>query len=163
MAWTKRDVIQQAYAEIGKAAYEFDLQPEDLQSALRQLDAMLAVWSGTQGIRIGYAGGDGFGDLTPETEVPLWAVEAMYYNLALRLAPSFGKTPSPVTILNAKMALDAVRVRNVQPAPRRITGYAGAGNSWWGAVALPQEIEPVATGSDNTLTFGSTADDSLNQ
>lgn len=156
MPWTKRNIIEQAYAEIGKAAYEFDLQPEDLQAALRQLDAMMAMWSGTQGIRIGFAGGNGFGELDPETEVPMWAVEALYYNLALRLAPGFGKTPSPLTIMNAKMALDAVRVRNVQPATRRLSGYAGAGNSWWGAVPLPREIPAIATGPDNTLDFGVT-------
>lgn len=158
MAWTKRDVIEQAYAEIGKAAYEFDLHPEDLQSALRQLDAMLAMWSGTQGIRIGFAGGDGFGELDVNTEVPTWAVEALYYNLALRLAPSFGKTPSPITVTNAKMALDALRVRCVTPKRRHLNGYAGAGNSVWGAEPLPGEIPAVATGPDNTLEFGSTAE-----
>ncbi len=158
MAWTKLDVIQQAYAEIGKAAYEFDLHPEDLQSALRQLDAMLAMWSGTQGIRIGFAGGDGFGELDASTEVPIWAVEALYYNLALRLAPSFGKTPSPITVTNAKMALDALRVRCVTPATRYLGGYAGAGNSTWGAVPLPAEVPAVATGPDNTLEFGSASE-----
>ena len=163
MPWTKRDIIRQAYSEIGKADYEFDLNPEDLQSALRQLDAMMAVWSGTQGIRIGYSGGDGRGELDVNAEVPMWAVEALYYNLALRLAPSFGKTPSPITIMNAKAALDAVRVRNVQPATRRISGYAGAGNSLWGAVALPENNPAVATGPDNTLQFGIEANDSINQ
>lgn len=155
MAWTKLDVIRQAYSEIGKASHDFDLQPDELQSALRQLDAMLAMWSGTQGIRIGFAGGDGFGDLDVNTEVPTWAVEAIYYNLALRLAPSFGKTPNPVTTLNAKVALDALRVRNVTPATRRLSGYGGAGNSEWGVVALPEQLPELATGPDNTLTFGS--------
>ena len=88
MAWTKLDIIRQAYSEIGKASYEFDLNPEDLQSALRQLDAMMATWGATQGIRIGFAGGEGFGDLDVSADVPLWSVEALYYNLALRLAPS---------------------------------------------------------------------------
>ena len=161
MPWTKRNIIEQAYAEIGKAAFEFDLQPEDLQAGLRQLDAMLAMWSGTQGIRIGFSGGDGFGDLDPETEVPLWAVEALYYNLAMRLAPAFGKTVSPITAMNAKSALDAIRVRNVQPAMRRISGYAGAGNSSWGVLPLPGEAESIATGPDNILQFG-VSDDSYN-
>jgi hypothetical protein len=154
VAWTKLEVIRQAYSEIGKANYEFDLQPEDLQSALRQLDAMMAMWSGTQGIRIGFSGGDGFGDLDPQTEVPMWAVEALYYNLALRLAPSFGKTPSPITVLNAKLALDAVRNRTTPTATRRISGYGGAGNSLWGAVPLPEETPALAMGPDNTFDFG---------
>lgn len=152
--WTKLDVIEQAFSEIGKASYDFDLQPEDLQTALRQLDAMMATWGGTLGVRIGYSGGDGKGDLSVSTEVPDWAYEALYLNLALRLAPGFGKTPNPLTIINAKAAFDAVRVRTVQPATRQIRGYAGAGNSWYGAVSLPEEIDPVATGPDNTLPFG---------
>lgn len=153
-SWTKRDIIQQAYAEIGKAAYEFDLHPEDLQTGLRQLDAMLGMWSGTQGIRIGFAGGDGFGELDVSAEVPLWAVEALYYNLALRLAPSFGKTPAPTTSINAKAALDALRARCVVPATRQLRGYAGAGNSAWGVVPMPEQIPAVATGPDSTLEFG---------
>jgi hypothetical protein len=156
--WSKLDVIRQAFSEIGKGAQEFDLQPEDLQTALRKLDAMMATWGGTLGIRIGFAGGDGKGDLGKDTTVPDWAYEALYTNLALRLCPDYGKTPSPLTLINAKAAMDAVRVRTVQPGRRRIQGYAGAGNSCWGAQSLPVEIDPVATGPDNTLTFGDAAE-----
>lgn len=152
--WSKSDVILQAFSEIGKGAYEFDLQPEDLQTGLRKLDAMMATWGGAQGIRIGFAGGDGKGDLGVSTMVPDWAYEALYLNLALRLCPDYGKTPSPLTMMNAKTALDAVRARTVQPATRRLSGYAGAGNSWYGAHPLPEQETPVATGPDNTLTFG---------
>lgn len=152
--WSKRDVIQQAFSEIGNGAADFDLQPEDLQTGLRKLDAMMATWGGALGIRIGFAGGDGKGDLGVDTMVPDWAYEALYLNLALRLCPDFGKTPSPLTMMAAKAALDAVRGRTVQPMTRRIMGYAGAGNSAWGAVALPVEETALATGPDNTLIFG---------
>jgi hypothetical protein len=152
--WSKQDVINQAFSEIGMGTVGFDLQPEDLQTGLRKLDAMMATWGGAQGVRIGYSGGDGKGELTPDTMVPDWAYEALYLNLAMRLCPDYGKTPSPITALNAKAALDAVRVRTVQIKPRHINGYAGAGNSVWGASPLPSEIDPVATGPDNTLTFG---------
>ena len=53
MGWTKRQFIEQAFEEIGLAAYVFDLTPEQLQSALRRLDAMMAGWN-TNGIRIGW-------------------------------------------------------------------------------------------------------------
>ena len=62
MAWTKRDIVKQAFAEIGRSEYDFDASPEDTQHALRVLDSMAATWA-TQGLRIGYAGGDGFGDI----------------------------------------------------------------------------------------------------
>jgi hypothetical protein len=152
--WSKLNVINQAFSEIGKGSYDFDLQPEDLQLALRKLDAMMATWGGAMGVRIGYSGGDGKGALTPDTTVPDWAYEALYLNLALRLCPDYGKTPNPLTVLNAKTALDAVRNRTVIPATRTISGYAGAGNSWWGAVPLPEERESLATGPDGTLPFG---------
>lgn len=154
MAWTKLDIIRQAYAEIGRPSYDFDIAPEELQAALRQLDAMLALWGGTQGIRIGFSGGDGFGDIGVSAEVPDWSYEALYLNLALRLGASFGKSPMPMTILNAKLALDGVRARCLVPATRSLSGYGGAGNSDWGVTSLPQDYEPVATGPDNTLPFG---------
>ena len=153
--WSKLDVINQAFSEIGKGAFEFDLQPEDMQTALRKLDAMLATWGGTLGVRIGYAGGDGKGDLGVDTMVPDWAYEALYLNLALRLCPDYGKTPSPLTVKDAKAALDAVRNRTVMVATRNISGYAGAGNSWWGATAIPQENPLLAPGPDATFSLGS--------
>lgn len=153
--WSKLDVINQAFSEIGKGAYEFDLQPEDMQTALRKLDAMLATWGGTLGVRIGYAGGDGKGDLGVDTMVPDWAYEALYLNLALRLCPDYGKTPNPVTVKDAKAALDAVRNRTVMVSTRNISGYAGAGNSWWGATSILQENPMLAPGPDATFSLGS--------
>ena len=152
--WTKQDVIAQAFSEIGKGA-DFDLQPEDMQTALRKLDAMLATWGGAMGVRIGYAGGDGKGDLGVSTAVPDWAYEALYLNLALKLCPDYGKTPNPVTVMGAKTALDAVRGRGVIPATRTISGYGGAGNSLWGATAIPQESPALAAGADSEFTIGS--------
>jgi hypothetical protein len=53
MGYTKRQFISAAFEEIGLASYVFDLQPEQLQSALRRLDAMMADWN-AKGIRLGY-------------------------------------------------------------------------------------------------------------
>jgi hypothetical protein len=152
--WTKSDVIRQAFSEMGMGDYEFDLQPEDLQTALRKLDAMMAAWSGAGGIRIGFAGGDGKGSIAADSTVPDWAYEALYLNLALRLCPDYGKTPSPLTMMAAKQARNAVRSRTTPVATRTISGYAGAGNSWYGVTALQDQREGLATGTDNTLDFG---------
>lgn len=152
--WSKRDVIEQAFSEIGKGAYDFDLQPEDLQTALRKLDAMMATWGGALGVRVGFSGGNGKGDLEADTSVPDWAYEALYLNLAVKICPDYGKTPNPVTLIQAKAALDAVRVRTVQPAPRQIRGYGGAGNSAWGATALPERADALSAGPDSDLQFG---------
>jgi hypothetical protein len=36
VSYTKRQLVEGAYAEIGMASFVFDLEPEDLQSALRK-------------------------------------------------------------------------------------------------------------------------------
>lgn len=151
MQWTKEDVIRQAFSEIGKGT-DFDIHPEDLQTGLRKLDAMMAAWGGGLGIRVGFSGGNGKGDLTADTTVPDWAYQALYLNLALHLCPDYGKTPSPLTIINARTALAAVRARTVQPMARRIMGYGGAGN---GGITLPAIEQDLAVGPDNTFTIGS--------
>lgn len=53
MGWTKRQFVTQAFEEIGLASYVFDLTPEQLDSALRRLDTMIASWNAL-GIRLGY-------------------------------------------------------------------------------------------------------------
>ena len=85
MGWTKRDIIEQAFDEIGLAGYVFDLQPQQLDSALRRLDNMMATWNG-KGIRIGYAlpSSPGSSDLDQESGVTDMAIEAMALNLAIR-------------------------------------------------------------------------------
>lgn len=96
MSWTKRQFVEQALEQIGIAAYTFDTQAEQLQSAARQLDAMLAGWN-LKGLQVGYPlpTSPENTDLDTETDVPDKANEAIYLNLALRLAPSFGRQVMP--------------------------------------------------------------------
>lgn len=148
--WTKRQLIQQALSELGMADYAFDLQPEQLQAALRQLDAMMGAWN-IRGIRIGYSGGDGLGDIDNETDLPDWAIEGIYCNLAVKIAPSYGKTPSPETKAAATAGLNTILIQVAQPRVRALTGYAGAGS--WDTNIL-QEPDPLDTGNDNILEFG---------
>lgn len=151
MAWTKRQIIEQAFSEIGKGEYEFDLQPDVLQSALRQLDALMATYGGTLGAKVGFSGGDGMGDVGEVAGVPDWAVEALYLNLAIRLAPSFGKTVSPHTLSSAKLAYDGMLMRTVQPRPRVLTGYAGGGSRF---STIPVPVDDLVTETNNPLEFG---------
>lgn len=152
MPWTKRDICSEAFAEIGKGSYTFDMQPEEYQQALRRLDTMMATWGATANIRIGYVGGIGFGDIAEETEVPDWAVEAMYLNLAIRLAPTYGKTVSQDTKNDAKKALDSIMNNTTELAPRYLGGFAGAGAGLWNAI-LPPAPDPLETGAGGVLDF----------
>ena len=112
---TKRDIITDAFAELGLAAYIYDLQPEQLETAKRSLDRMMATWGG-QGIVVGYPLGTA-SDIDDETNAPDWALEAMVQNLALRIAPGFGKTVSPDTKAAASMALNVLGARRVAMVP----------------------------------------------
>lgn len=105
MSWTKRQFITQAFEEIGLAAYVFDLTPEQLDSALRRLDAMIAGWA-ANGIRISYPipSSPQNSNIDADTGTPDWCNEAIYLGLALRLAPGFGKTVSPETKAFADLA-----------------------------------------------------------
>ena len=105
MGWTKRDIVNQAYEAIGIATYDFDLQPQQLVSAVKMLDLMVAAWP----FRIGYAMADPSDVLLDaETGVPDMACEALYSNLALRLGPNMGKTISPELTRTANAAKDAL-------------------------------------------------------
>ena len=109
MSWTKRQIITEAYAELALAGYNFDLQPEELQTALRKLDAMMATWAG-RGVEVGYAFGASpdASDLDQDSGLPLVATEAVYLGLAVALAAGMGKTLPRSTTLNAKTAYDGL-------------------------------------------------------
>lgn len=160
MAWKKRQYIEQAFAEIGLAAYVFDLSPEQLQSSLRQLDAMMSTWDG-KGLRLGWplTLNPEDSDLETEVQIVTWANEAIYLNLALRIAPGFGKTVSQETKTNAKMAYDSILAKSARPPQMQYPGTlpAGAGNKPWRDyddpfVRQPDE-DPLQVGTNGQLKF----------
>ena len=132
--WTKKQLVQQALEEIGYAAYIYDLMPEQLESVLQSLDAMMATWQG-RGIRIGYAtsGSPSTSDIDAMSGVPDKANEAIYTNLAIRIAPRFGKTITPETKQAAKIGYDALLIIAAQPIEMQFpdTLPVGAGNKPW--------------------------------
>ena len=134
MSWTKRQFVEQAFEEIGYASYAYDLEAEQLQAAMRRLDSMMATWNG-RGIRLGYpipSTPEG-GDLDDETDVPDNSNEAIYLNLALRLAPIVGKQVSMETKAAAKSAYGEVLNHATKPNEMQFptTMPAGAGNKPW--------------------------------
>jgi hypothetical protein len=158
MAFTKRDIINQAFAEIGMADYVFDLQPQQLDNALRQLDMMMATWNG-KGIRIGYPlpSSPGGSDLDENTGVTDMALEAMYLNLAIRISSGYGKSVSPETKAAAKYAYNQLLSRSALPIEMQIgnqTVPSGAGNKGWRYYNNPylrQPTDPLTVGSDGIL------------
>jgi hypothetical protein len=159
MGWTKRQFVVQAFEEVGLAAYVFDLQPEQLQNALRKLDTMMGTWNGL-GIRLGYPlpSSPQYSSLDEETFVPDYANEAVYTNLGIRVASGFGKTVTPETKATAKAAYDVLLKRAAFPMEQQFpdTLPAGAGNKPWGNYDDPflnRPIDPLLAGPDGPIEF----------
>lgn len=159
MGYTKRQFVTAALEEIGLASYVFDLQPEQLQSALRRLDALMADWNG-KGIRLGYPlpSSPQDSDLDEESNVPDSANEAVILNLAIRLAPSYGKQVAIETKASAKQGYDVLLQRATVPPQQQFPGSlpSGAGNKPWRVYDGPfirPPVDPVTVGPDGPLEF----------
>lgn len=158
MGWTKRQFVIQAFEEIGYASYVYDLEPEQLESAMRRLDGMMATWNG-KGIRIGYPipSSPENSDLDEETGVPDSANEAIYTNLAVRLAPTVGKIASIETKIVAKKGYNTLLSRATKPVERQLpnTMPAGAGNKGRSIDRpfLDTPDDPLQVGGDSEVEF----------
>ena len=158
MAYTKRDIVNQAFEEIGLASYVFDLQPQQLESALQRLDRMMATWNG-KGIRLGYPlpSSPADSDLDQVIGVPDSALEAMAANLALRLATMFGKPVSPDTKVIAKKAYTQIITQSATPIEMQLDNTAipsGAGNKMFRYRQDPflrDPVDPLQAGPDSIL------------
>jgi hypothetical protein len=157
MGYTKRQFILAAFEEIGLASYTFDLQPEQLESARKRLDAMIADWNG-KGIRLGYPipSSPEQGSIDEETFVPDSAYEAIICSLGIRLAPSYGKQVMPMTMATAKQGYDTLLQRATFPLEQQMpsTMPAGAGNKPWRVYDNPflrPPVNPVQVGPDGPL------------
>jgi hypothetical protein len=159
MGYSKRQFVAAAFEEIGLASYVFDLSPEQLQAALRRLDAMIADWNG-KGIRLGYPlpGSPQDSDLDEPTLVPDSANQAILTNLAIRIAPSYGKVVMPETKAVAKDSYNTLLQRATMPPEQQLpaTMPAGAGNKPWRVYDNPfirPPVDPVDAGPDGPLQF----------
>lgn len=160
MGWTKQQLIEQALTEIGKNPTVFNIDPDDMQAALRTLDSMMATWGG-KGIRLGYALPDGpeASQLDTDSGLPDMAIEAVYLALSIRLAPSYGKTPSNETKLAARTAYASLPNNAAFPPEQQYKAWlpAGAGNKPSRSpqyTFLPPPVDALTAGvQDNQIDF----------
>lgn len=131
MSWTKRQLVRQAFSAIGLADYDFDLQAEQLQNALYLLDSMVATWN-AKGILLSYPlpSSPENADLDDESNIPDRANEAVYLNLAKRLATTLGKQVTPDLNQAAWYAYNNLLSWAMQPTEMQLpsTLPRGAGN-----------------------------------
>ncbi len=158
MSWTKRQFVVQAFEELGLAAYVPNLSADQLQSALRRLDSMMASWN-ARGIRVGYPlpSTQGSSELAQDTGVPDANNEAIYLGLASRLASSFGKVLSAEHKQAERLAFQSVLSSQVFPLPMQFPGNlpTGAGNKGWRGRGnyMPEPSDEIQPGPDNVMEF----------
>ena len=154
MSFTKRTLVVDAYAELALAGWEFDLTPEELQWALRRLDALMASWN-SMGLTLGYALSatpDG-SDLDDECGLPLECNLAAIMGLAVSIAAGKGKSLPLSTSVSARQAfrflLSRTAVRDMETQQlRSIPAGAGSGRTF----TPPPDLNPL--GNDpNGLDF----------
>ena len=116
MSWTKRQIIEQAFEEIGLASYIFDMTADQFQSALRRLDLMVSSWL-AKNIRISFPvpTSPQNSEIDQEIDTPIQVNEALILNLAVRLAPAYGKALAPETKIQAKLLYDQLLVEAAAP------------------------------------------------
>lgn len=155
MSWTKQQLIEDAFAELGLPVTTFNVGPDQLERALRRLDTMLATWNG-KGIRLGYAmssSPDG-SNLTDESGIPDTAYETVIASLAIRLAPGRGKTVSQDTRNTARDGYEGLLALAAYPPQQQLpsTLPRGAGNKPWrhNRPFMPIPVDPLVAeqGSD---------------
>lgn len=159
MGYSKRQFVAAAFEEIGLASYAFDLQPQQFESALRRLDAMMASWNAL-GIRLGYPlpSSPQFSDIDAESEVPDSANEAIITNLAVKIAPGYGKQVMLDTKATAKETYNTLLSRAAVPMEQQLpaTMPAGAGNKPWRVYDNPfirPPVDPVLAGQDGPIEY----------
>lgn len=156
MPWSKQQFIAKAFDCIGLANYIFDLSPEELQSAVNALDAMMAAWNG-EGIRLGYpiSSSPTTADIAAATNVPDSANLAIYCNLAILLGAEHGKDVPAFVLSAAKHGYSAMLTKAVTPIQVQQPSWlpAGQGNrrSDRRRVFLDRPSDPLATGLDGNI------------
>lgn len=133
MGYSKKQFIDGAFEEIGYARYNFHTSPEQEESVLRVLDSMMAEWN-AKGIRINYPLSDpDNSNIDSPSGVPDAAYEAIRTNLAVRIAPMFGRQVMPATTKAAATSFQTLSTRfAVIPQMQYRSGTPlGAGNKPW--------------------------------
>lgn len=145
---TKKAIVEHAFGEIGMASYVFALQAEDIQQGLTLLEQLMARFDG-QGILLNWPFADDM--LNPEGSVevflPPYAVSGVTAQLAIDLAPFYGKQPNPTTFKRAYDGFTTMAAIGSVPNPARMNTLTpmGSGNRNYGVGRVFVVNPPVRT------------------
>lgn len=156
MAWTKGDIAKQAFAEMGLAAYVFDLTPDELIGAVQRLDMLMGTLN-RRGVRLGYAMSSSAAGADPATDsgLPDEVIEGVVAMLSCRLAPGYGKTVSEDTKATAREARDSMLAKAVDIPSMQMPPTMPMGAAYKRRPTRPFYPQPssVAAGNDGELVF----------
>jgi len=138
---TRATILAKAFGRLGITDYEFAVEPDEWADARTALDGMMAEWEGA-GIILGYTPSNDDDNDAVLMTTPAWADQALWNNLALRLAPDFGKTPSPDLKRHAKRGYDLCVAKTIViPVARRARpAIRGGGDRWRGSYDTITEV-----------------------
>lgn len=132
----KVDLIHRALTEIGiSSSTNMPAEIEDLTTALDTLQPLMAEWE-SQDYLLGYnfqepttANPNLMPDLNDESNIPIWAQNAVVYELAMRLSSRYGKTASRDLKVQHKESMSRLRVATIDVPimPRPGTMPIGSG------------------------------------
>lgn len=155
MAWTKGQIVEEAFGELALAGYVFDITPEETASALRRLDAMWAQMA-SRGVQAGYAfPATTDGSSSADTSgLPDAAIEATYTGLAVRLCAAFGKSAPPELLARAREGYELLLWQAAMPPEQQFDSRLarGAGAKPWRRIGRP--FMPIPDTSPLTNTPG---------
>lgn len=132
MTTTKNDLVRQALKKLAVTGFDYEVDPSESESGLVELEAMMAEWDG-QGIRVGYhlANTPEEADGSDDAGIPDFSRNAIVYNLAMRIAPEYGKEPSGAVVAGASQSLSRLMTATAYiptvKYPRRMP--RGSGNT----------------------------------
>lgn len=155
VSYKKRQLVKAALSEIGLATYAFDLSADQIEEATLRLDAMMLEWN-ARGIRIGYpiTSSPDDADANADSGIPDSAYKAVITNLALELAPSYGKTVGSETRAMARQSLNTLYALSAKPQEMRIQDIPmGAGHKSVDEPFMPPVESEVIEYTDPALTF----------
>lgn len=155
--WTKQQVVVKAFSEAGIAADESGITPQELFNGMTSLDAMMAQWD-SAGIHLRYPipSNPTEGNLSDDSRLPVYALEAVYMGLAIRLAAPLGRQLLPKFLGMAQAAYSRLSAIKTKPSPYKKSGGtpAGMGNrrgGWRGRRFLDPDDDTISDGTGSEL------------
>ncbi len=111
MGLTKRECAEGALNVLALANSQIDIEEKDFATVIFFMEGMIAGWM-VQGIDFGYNLSDtpDISDADQDSNIPTIAQTAVFYNLALLIAPMWGKTIPGTFPKIAKETFESIRL-----------------------------------------------------